>query len=38
MSDEHRREVGSWVFLNCPACRRQSDVTFVLGPQLLDRP
>ena len=22
------REVGSWIFLDCPACHRQSDVTF----------
>jgi len=34
MSEEHRLEVGSWVFLNCPTCRRQSDVTFVLGAAL----
>jgi len=22
------REVGSWIFLDCPHCHRQSDVTF----------
>jgi hypothetical protein len=22
------REVASWLFLDCPSCRRQSDVTF----------
>jgi hypothetical protein len=22
------REVASWLFLDCPECRRQSDVTF----------
>jgi len=21
-------EVGSWLFLSCPSCRKQSDVTF----------
>jgi len=25
------REVGSWLILDCPSCRRQSDVTFKLG-------
>jgi hypothetical protein len=38
MSEEHRREVGSWIFLNCPACRIQSDVTFTLGPALAGAP
>jgi predicted RNA-binding Zn-ribbon protein involved in translation (DUF1610 family) len=22
------REVGSWIFLDCPSCHQQSDVTF----------
>jgi len=25
------REVGSWLILDCPRCRFQSDVTFKLG-------
>ena len=32
VSEERLREVGSWVFFNCPTCHRQSDVTFLIGP------
>jgi hypothetical protein len=29
------REVASWLILDCPRCRRQSDVTFRLDAQML---
>jgi hypothetical protein len=29
------REVASWLILDCPHCRRQSDVTFKMGTTAL---
>lgn len=32
VADARLVEVGSWLFLDCPVCRCQSDVTMQVGP------